>query len=88
MQDTVVVGEDERGADRRQDRGGLVRIERRVLVEKVGQRRAVDVFHDQERLVGVGVPLVDRDDVRVVEHRRGARFRQPGRVAEPADARV
>ena len=73
VQHAVVVCERERRDERLHDGCGLVERERLAgVVEDVRKRRALDGLHDDERLVGVGVPLVDGDDGRVVEHRGGA----------------
>ncbi len=85
MQDAVLMGEGDRIRHLRHDRGGLVRIEWGVEREEFSERHPVDVFHDEERLVVVGVPLVDGDDVRVVEQRRGPGLFQAGRARQDLD---
>ena len=46
----------------------------RSLCEQAIERRAVDQLHRDERHAVGFVDVVDRDDVRVVERRRGLRF--------------
>ena len=89
VQDAVGVSELERVGHRADDRGGLVGIERSVgEVEQLVEREAVDVLHDEERLVGVGLEVVDGHDRGVVEQRGGAGLGESRRVVEHLPARV
>ena len=45
-----------------------------MLADQFGQAGSFDIVHREERLAGVFVHLVDGDDVRVLQVRRGLRF--------------
>ena len=82
VHDTGAVRERERGADLGRDLGRLVRIERALAADEVAQGATFDVLHHDEVRAGFLAPVVDADDVGVVEVRRGLCF-----AAEPFDER-
>ncbi len=89
VQHAVAVRELERVGHGPDHGGGLVGVERSAhAVEQDVERAAVDELHDEERLVGVGVEVVDGHDRGVVEHRGGAGLGEAGRVVEYAAAGV
>jgi hypothetical protein len=76
----VAVGEAERGGDVGGDLRGAVGVEPALVRDQLGQALALDVLHDDEvRAVGLA-PVVDADDVGVVQ-RRG----RLGLAPEPLD---
>ena len=78
MDDTGAVGEVEGGGDVGADVGDTVGVQSPLLAEQVTQGGAVDVLHDDEVGVVLLAPVVDRDDVGVVEI--------GGRLGLPAEA--
>ena len=82
VHDAVAVRERERGRDLGGDLGGLVRVDRRLGADEVAQRSAFDVLHHDEVRAVLLAPVVDRDDVGVVEVRGGLRL-----AAEALDER-
>ena len=83
VDDAVAVGEAERGGDVGADVGHAVGVERALGAQDVGERAPVDVLHDDE-VGAVGLaPVVDADDVGVVEV--GGRGGLP---PEPLDERL
>ena len=73
-----------RGLEREQrlshDLGGLRRLEPDVRVQQLARGAPADVLHDHVVDAVDRAPVVDRDDVRVRQRRRGARL-----AAEPVD---
>jgi len=84
VQHAVVVRESECLAHRIDHRCDLVERERPSVVDQVGEVRPVDVLHDQERLVRIGVEVEDGDDRGVVEHRGGSRLGKSRGLVRPA----
>ena len=82
VHDAAAMRERERGRDLGGDLGRLVRVDRRFGPDQVAQRSALDVLHDDEVRARLLAPVVDRNDVRVVEVRGGLRF-----PPEPLDER-
>ena len=76
----LAVGEAERGGDLVGDLGGLHGVDVAVGAQDVGERAALHVLHGDEVGVGVLAPVVDGDDVGMVEV--GGRL---GFAAEPLD---
>src|SRR5439155_8904821 len=84
MDDPALVGGVEGPGRLRGDPCRLARRQRPAPLDDRGEVLAVDQLHDDERPGGVLPVVVDRDDVRVVQRRRGLGF-----VAEPrAEVRV
>ena len=69
------VGCPERAEDRLEDREGLPRRERRLLVDDVPQRLALDELHHEEDVAVVLALVEDGDDVGVAEAGRRPRLR-------------
>ena len=67
VDDAVAVGEAEGGGDVGADVGGPVGVQRALGAEDLGQAAAVDVLHDDEVGAVRLAPVVDADDVGVVE---------------------
>ena len=82
VHDAVAVREGERVGDLRGDARGFDRGKPCVLVEHLAQGSARDVLHHDEVVAAVLAPVVDRDDVRVVQARGRLRL-----AAEPGDER-
>ena len=76
------VRERERGGDVGADLGGLAGVRAGRVADDVAQRAAVDVLHDDEVRAVLLAPVVDRDDVGVVQVGRGLRL-----APEPLDER-
>src|SRR5207244_4467388 len=66
----------------RGDLGRLIRVERCFGTDEVAQHASLDILHDDEVRAVLLAPVVDRDDVGVVEVRRRLRF-----TTEPLDER-
>ena len=83
VQNAILVRECERCAHRVEDGCGLIGSESAThVVEQHLEARAVNELHDHERLVGVGLEVVDGDDRGMVEHRGGAGLGESRRVVE------
>ena len=82
VHDTGAVRERERGCDLRRDLRGLVGVERALAPDEVAQRAALDVLHDDEVRAGLLAPVVNTDDVLVVQVGGGLRL-----APEPLDER-
>ena len=82
VHDAAAVRERERRRDLGGDLGGLVRVERAFGADQVAQRPALDVLHHDEVRADFLAPVVDGDDVRVVEVRGRLRL-----APEPLDER-
>ena len=54
--------------------GELQKLVERERTFNVAQRGAIDVFHDEKVGLVLDADLVDRDDVRMIQRRGGARF--------------
>ena len=67
VHDAVAVGEPERGGDVGADVGGPVGVQRALGAEDLRQAAPVDVLHDDEVGAVRLAPVVDADDVGVVE---------------------
>ena len=75
VHDTGTMRETERRRDLGSDLRGLVGVERALAADEVPQRPTFDVLHDDEVRAGFLTPVVDADDVRVVQVR--CRLRLP-----------
>ena len=82
MHDSVAVRERERRRDLGSDVGRALGVERALGAHQVAQRATFDVLHDDEVRAAVLAPVVDGDDVRVVEVGGGLRL-----APEPLDER-
>ena len=67
---SVAMREREGRRDLGGDLGRLARVERRLGADEVAQRPALDVLHDDEVRAVLLSPVVDRDDVGMVQVRR------------------
>ncbi len=83
----VAVRERERRRDLGGDLRGLARVDGRLGADEVAQRSALDVLHDDEVRAVFLAPVVDRDDVGMVEVRGGLRL-APEALDERRLARV
>ena len=80
MHHAVAMGEGERSGDIGGDLSGAVRVKGALGVHDLGERSTVDELHDDEIGLELLPPVVDRDDVGMVEVRRGLSL-----AAEPLD---
>ena len=69
VDDAVLVGERQRRRDLRADGGGLFGRESAVLEDELADGRTLDVLHDDEVRLALFAPVVDRDDVGMVQVR-------------------
>ena len=82
VHDAAAMRERERRRDLGGDVGGLAGLERSFAVDQLAQRPTLDVLHHDEVRARLLAPVVDGDDVRVVEVRGGLRL-----APEPLDER-
>ena len=87
VHDAAAVRERERRRDLGGDVGGLAGVERRLGADQVAQRSALDVLHHDEVGARLLAPVVDGDDVGVVQVGGGLRL-APEALDERRFARV